>query len=239
MALPIIEAPKYSAKIPSTGKTVQYRPYLVKEEKILMIAMESEDQKQILQAIKDIVKSCTFDKVDPDKLCTFDLEYLFLKLRSKSVGEVSKVGLKCEKCEKPTTVDINLDEVTVKTDNLPSNKIKLTETIGVTLAWPRMKIINQLEDSAKDQNKLNGVMDIVMSCIDSIYDDKKVYPADEQTREELVQFLDSLNQAQFAKIQEFIEKMPKLQHTVEFDCGNKDCKHHNTLTIEGLASFFG
>lgn len=239
MALPIIESPKYSAKIPSTGKTVQYRPYLVKEEKILMIAMESENQNQILQAIKDIVRSCTFDKVDPDKLCTFDLEYLFLKLRAKSVGEISKVGLKCEKCDKPTTVEINLDEIEVKTDNLPSNKIKLTDTIGVTLSWPRVKLINQIEGAANNSNRVDGVMDIVLSCIESIYDDTKIYPADEQTREELVKFLDSLNQTQFAKIQEFIEKMPRLEHTVKFGCANKDCKHNNSLTISGMASFFG
>lgn len=237
MALPRIEAPKYSVKIPSTGKTFQYRPYLVGEEKILMIAMESENQAQILQAIKDVVKACTFDKIEPDKLCTFDLEYLFLKLRAKSVGEISKVGLKCEKCDKATTVEINLDEIAVKTDDLPSGRIKLTETIGVTMTWPKVKLIDQL-DSANKDSKLDNITDIVLSCIDNIFDDKKVYPADEQTREELVQFIDSLNQSQFAKIQEYIEKMPKLEHTIQFDCTNKDCNHHNTLTISGMASFF-
>ena len=237
MALPRIEAPKYSVKIPSTGKTFQYRPYLVGEEKILMIAMESENQAQILQAIKDVVKACTFDKIEPDKLCTFDLEYLFLKLRAKSVGEISKVGLKCEKCDKATTVEINLDEIAVKTDDLPSSRIKLTETIGVTMTWPKVKLIDQLEGANKD-SKLDNITDIVLSCIDNIFDDKKVYPADEQTREELVEFLDSLNQSQFAKIQEYIEKMPKLEHTIQFDCTNKDCNHHNTLTISGMASFF-
>ena len=237
MALPRIEAPKYSVKIPSTGKTFQYRPYLVGEEKILMIAMESENQAQILQAIKDVVKACTFDKIEPDKLCTFDLEYLFLKLRAKSVGEISKVGLKCEKCDKATTVEINLDEIVVKTDDLPSSRIKLTETIGVTMTWPKVKLIDQLEGANKD-SKLDNITDIVLSCIDNIFDDKKVYPADEQTREELVEFLDSLNQSQFAKIQEYIEKMPKLEHTIQFDCTNKDCNHHNTLTISGMASFF-
>lgn len=240
MALPIIETPKYSVKIPSTGKTIHYRPYLVKEEKILMLAMESEDQTQILQSIKDVIRSCTYDKVDPDKLCTFDLEYLFLKLRSKAVGEISKVGLKCEKCEKPTTVEINLDEVEVKTDNLPSNKVMLTDTIGVTLCWPKVKLINQSELlQAKDANKLDGIMDIVLSCVESIFDDKKVYPAEEQSREELVKFMDSLNQTQFSKIQEFIEKMPKLEYEVNFTCANKDCKHSNSLTISGIASFFG
>ena len=237
MALPRIEAPKYSVKIPSTGKTFQYRPYLVGEEKILMIAMESENQAQILQAIKDVVKACTFDKIEPDKLCTFDLEYLFLKLRAKSVGEISKVGLKCEKCDKATTVEINLDEIAVKTDDLPSSRIKLTETIGVTMTWPKVKLIDQLEGANKD-SKLDNITDIVLSCIDNIFDDKKVYPADEQTHEELVQFIDSLNQSQFAKIQEYIEKMPKLEHTIQFDCTNKDCNHHNTLTISGMASFF-
>jgi len=237
MALPIIETPKYTTKIPSTGKNIQYRPYLVKEEKILMIAMESDDQIQIMQAIKDVVKSCTFEKVDPDKLCTFDLEYLFLKLRAKSVGEISKVGLRCEKCEKPTNVDINLEEIKIDTENVPSNKIKLTDSIGVIMNWPKVKLLDRIQNTTGAN--VNDMMGIVVSCIESIYDDKKVYPADEQTPEDLIKFIDSLNQVQFGKIQKFIEDMPKLEHTVNFMCSNKECNHQNSLVISGMSSFFG
>lgn len=237
MALPIVETPKYETKIPSTGKKIQYRPYLVKEEKILMLAMESENTAQIMQAMTDVIRACTFDKIDTDKLCTFDLEYIFLKLRSKSVGEITKVGLKCEKCEKPTKVEINLDDVSVKIDDLTIGKIQLTDKIGVNMSWPKIKTLLKLEEK-NDSSSIASMFDIVISCIESIYDDKKNYPTDEQTREEMNTFLDSLNQTQFKKIQQFIEKMPKLEHAVEFACENKDCKHQNTFKISGLKSFF-
>lgn len=237
MALPVIESPKYEVKIPSTGKKIQYRPYLVKEEKILMIAMESENSGQIMQAMKDVVKACTFDKIDVDKLCSFDLEYLFLKLRSKSVGEITTVGLKCEKCDKPTKVDINLDEVSVSIDDTLSSKIQLTDRIGVNLSWPKMRDLTKIEDK-KDASPVESAFDIIISCIESIYDEKKNYPANEQTKEDMVTFLESLNQVQFAKLQTFIEKMPRLEHTVEFKCQTKECGHSNKLVLTGLQSFF-
>lgn len=235
MALPIIESPKYETKIPSTGKKIFYRPYLVREEKVLMLALESEDQSQIMQAMKDIVKACTFDKVEPDKLCVFDLEFLFLKLRSKSVGEISKVGLKCEKCTKPTDVEINLETVDVNMVNRASNKIKLTDTIGVIMTWPKVNAVSKLE--AK-QSGIDNALDVIVSCIDAVYDDKKSYPSDEQSHEDMIKFLESLNQSQFAKIQAFVEDMPRLQHEVSFTCANKECGHGNKLTITGLQSFF-
>lgn len=238
MALPTIETPKYEVKIPSTGKRIQYRPYLVKEEKILMIAMESNDQAQIIEAIKDVIKACTFDKVDPDKLATFDLEYIFLKLRAKSVGEVSKVGLICEKCTKSTTVDINLDTIEINMASVPSNKIQLTDKIGVTLCWPKIKTLNKITGT-QENTRIDNVMEIIAGCIESISDDKKLYPASEHSKEELMQFLESLNQAQFAKIQQFIEATPRLEHTIEFDCSNKDCKCKNSMVLSGIQSFFG
>lgn len=237
MALPIIETPKYETKLPSTGKKVQFRPYLVKEEKILMIASESEDPVQITNAVKDVVRACTFDKLDPDKLTTFDLEYIFLKLRSKSVGESSKINIKCEKCEKSTTVEINLDEIEIDMSKKPSGKVQLTETIGLNLVYPSMRVATRLSQKQND-NKAESAMDVVISCIDSIFDDKKIYPASESTREELLQFVESLNQNQFGKIQEFIQSMPKLQHTVNFKCANKECGCDNSIVLEGIANFF-
>jgi len=235
MALPILETPKYEAKIPSTGKKVLYRPYLVKEEKILMVAIESGDQKQILQGMKDVIESCTFNKVDADKLALFDLEYLFLKLRSKSVGEVSKINIKCEKCQKPTTVEINLDQIDVDTSKSPSNKIKLTDKVGITLTWPKVDFLTSLGEKTPEEQK-EALFDIVIKCIDTIYDDKAIHKAEDQSHEELVQFVESLNQSQFQKIQEFVEKMPKLEHTVDFTCSH--CKAENSITLRGLQSFF-
>lgn len=234
MPLPVIETPKYETKIPSTGKRIQYRPYVVKEEKILMIALESGDQKQIMQAVKDVISACTFDKIDPDLLSVFDLEFLFLRLRAKSVGEVSKVNLKCQKCQKPVTVDINLDQVVVDTSDMPESKIQLTDTIGVNMCWPRVDLIAELSVSENDPNKL--AFEIIIGCIESIFDDKREYPAKEHTKDELVRFVESLNQSQFIKLQKFVERMPKLEHTVKYHC--VDCKTSQDFTIRGLQNFF-
>ena len=211
-----------------------------------MIAMESEDSKQILEAVKQLIRACTFEKVDPDKLCLFDLEYLFLKLRSKAVGEVAKIGLKCEKCGKPTDVEINLDKVEVDLVNKPSNKIKLTDTIGVTLSWPRVGNVQSLQDG--NAIGITLAIDVIVSCIDSIYDAKSVHLAADQKPEELVAFVESLNQAQFTKIQEFIAAMPKLTHTVNFTCNHAECVKKraeegllpvdNVITLQGMQSFF-
>jgi hypothetical protein len=235
MPLPVLESPKYEVKLPATGKKVAYRPFLVKEEKILMIAMESQDQNQILTAMKDVVKACTFGKVNPDNLTMFELEYLFLKLRSKSVGEISKLNFKCEKCGKPNPVEINLDRVEVDMTNLPERKIKLTDKIGIVLCWPKVDVILDMATKTPEEQKAMA-FDLITVCIESIYDDKKVYPAEEQTRDEIVGFIESLSQAQFLKIQEFIEGMPKLTHTVNYECAH--CKEKNTFKIEGLQNFF-
>lgn len=240
MPLPILESPKYEVKIPSTGKKVSYRPYLVKEEKILMIAMESQDQNQILGAMKEVISNCTFGKIDADTLCTFDLEYIFLKLRAKSVGETSKVKIKCEKCETSTAVEINLDEVEIDMAGRPSANIKLTDKVGVTMSWPKMKAATNLVVSGEKPNdsKVSSAIDVIVSCIDSIYDEAKVYKSSEQTKAEMMQFIDSLNQAQFSKIQAFIEAMPKLEHVAKFKCSNAKCGHQNEITLSGMQNFF-
>jgi DNA-directed RNA polymerase subunit RPC12/RpoP len=235
MPLPVLESPKYEVKLPATGKKVAYRPFLVKEEKILMIAMESQDQNQILTAMKDVVKACTFGKVNPDDLTMFELEYLFLKLRSKSVGEMAKLSFKCEKCGKPTPVEINLDTVEVDMTNLPEKKIKLTDKIGMVLRWPKVDVILEMATKTPEEQK-KMAFDMIAACIESIYDDKKIYPAEDQTTDELVAFIESLNQPQFLKVQAFIEKMPKLAHTVNYECSH--CKEKNTFKIEGLQNFF-
>ena len=235
MPLPTIETPKYELRLPSTGRKVQYRPYLVKEEKILMVARESSDQKQITQAVKDIIASCTFGKIDPEKLSVFDLEYVFLKLRAKSVGEISRLTLKCEKCEKPNQIEVNLDEIKVNTENLPDAKILLTDKIGVVMNWPGVTLISELSDMGqKSQEEM--IMSVIMGCIDSIFDDKGVYRASDHSKEELLQFIESLNQTQFLKIQKFIEATPKLEHTAQFKC--QHCETDNSIVIRGLQNFF-
>ena len=239
MPLPILEAPRYEVTVPSTGKKYSYRPYLVKEEKILMIALESNDEKQILNAMKDVIESCTFNKIKADNLCTFDLEYIFLKLRAKSVGEVSKVGLKCEKCEKSTPVEINIDEIEIDMNKKPKSTIKLTEKISVTLSWPKMKdAVNFVKTEENQNDRVNTAIDIIASCIEAIHDNTKTYKAEDSTKEELIQFIESLNQKQFAKIQEYIEAMPKMEHTANFKCSDKNCGHDNSIVLSGLQNFF-
>jgi hypothetical protein len=235
MALPLIQTPRYETRVPSTNARVTYRPYLVKEEKILMLARESADPKQMARAIKDVVASCTFGAVDPDKLSSFDLEFIFLKLASKSVGEVSKITLKCEKCEVPNPIEVNLDEIGVDMSNLPNPRINLTDKIGVVMRWPTMDLIGALSEKGNDHMQ-EVIMALIAGCIDSIFDENGVYRADDHTPEEIAAFVESLNRSQFAQIQKYVESIPQLHHTVEFDCVK--CKEKNSMVIKGLQNFF-
>ena len=235
MSLPIIEVPKYSVTIPSTGDKIQYRPYLVKEEKILMIAMESESQEQMLTAIRDIIDACTFNTLDIDSLSTFDLEYIFLKLRAKSVGEVSTVGLKCSSCSEVNEIDINLDAIEVSfPEDAPKNGVvMINDKIGIRFRYPTVANSTKIKDS----NTIEGIMKLITLCIDNIFDAENVYPASNSTPKELMAFLESLNTEQFARIQNFFEKMPSISYETKFAC--EHCSHENTLVLKGLANFFG
>lgn len=235
MALPIIEVPKYSVTIPSTGDNVVFRPYLVKEEKILMIAMESENQEQVLRAVKEIIAACTFNKVNVETLAMFDLEYVFLNLRAKSVGEVSKLGLKCTECQTSNEVEIHLDTLKVTMPEEDFSTVMITDKVGVKLRYPTVKDATVLSKS--DATGADAAIKTIIACIDNIFDDERVYPAKDHTPKELEQFVDSLNAEQFGRMQKFFESMPALEETVKYDCTN--CGHHNELLIKGLANFFG
>lgn len=234
MALPVIDTPKYSAVIPSTGEKVAYRPYLVKEEKILMIALESENQEQIMNAVKDIITACTFNKIKVDTLATFDLEYLFMKLRAKSVGETSTIGLKCEQCETSNEVEIPVDSIEVTMPPKGSNVIMITDKVGITFRYPSVKDAEKISGSKEN---VETIMKTVVMCIDNIFDDDKVYPAKDSTPKELEAFIDTLNSEQFKKIQAFFEEMPAMKYVAKFDC--EHCSHHNELELRGMANFFG
>jgi phage FluMu protein Com len=235
MSLPIITSPKYALEIPSTGAVIEYRPFLVKEEKVLLIAQESQEQAQIMTAIKDVVRSCTYGKVDPDTLASYDLEYIFIKLRAKSVGEISTIGIKCNECETVNNIDVDLDKVTV-TSKLPPAKIQLTDDIGVSMKPMNMKDLSRIA-SRKNATAADQMIDSVIACIDHIYNDTTIYLRENSTREELESFIGSLNRSQMQKIESFIMNLPKVEHTVTFKC-NK-CKCDNTHTISGVQSFFG
>lgn len=233
MALPIVEVPKYSVTIPSTGESVVYRPYLVKEEKILMIAMESENQEQVMRAVKEVIAACTFNKINVDTLTVFDMEYVFLKLRSKSVGEVSKIGIKCAECSSLNDIEVQLDILEVTKPEEDSSVVMITDKIGVKLRYPTVKDVNVLSKYSGTE----AAMKTIVACIDNIFDDEKVYPAKDSTPKELEQFVEALNSEQFKKMQKFFETMPSLKHDAKFTCSS--CGHQNELLIKGLANFFG
>jgi|AOAMet2_C49A8_35_1029299.scaffolds.fasta_scaffold03665_2 hypothetical protein len=233
MALPKLVAAKYSLEVPSTKEVVEYRPYLVKEEKILMMAFETKDQSQMISALRDTIAGCTEGKVKVDNLTIFDLEYIFLKLRSKSVGETSTLGIKCSDCSKTSQVEINLNDVEVEGDIKPSAKIELTDTVGLMVKYPTVKgLYRQLQKS----NDTDSAMSAVISSIESIYDAENVYASENETDESLMEFIDSLTSDQFKKVTSFFDDMPKLKHKVSFQC--QSCKVKNDIEIEGLQNFF-
>ena len=235
MALPELNTARYEMVIPSTGQTVSYRPYLVKEEKILMMAMESDNNKVIMDATVDVIKSCIYDDFDVDELAMFDIETIFLELRSKSVGEKIDLKLKCddEKCDVLNNVAINFDDIERPVVNDDENKIMLTDTVGCVMKYPSMKSMNELND-VKD-NDADQAMNMVLACIDAIFDEDNVYPAENESKKSLQSFVDSLSTVQFMKLSDFFRDMPGLKHDIEYTC---DCGKVQTQTLRGLSSFF-
>ena len=235
MALPQINTPTYELVVPSTDEKIKYRPFLVKEEKILLIAMEAQEQSGILNAVKDIVKSCTFDKFDVRKAPIFDIEYIFLNIRAKSVGEVSTVNLRCpDDNETFVQTEIDLTKVDVQITEGHTNKIELTDEMGMIMQYPTL---DSFTDSTTVINASN-MLDVIASCVSQIYDKKgeDVYDAKDSTKQEIVDFLESLNSKQFLEIQKFFDTMPKLTHTVNIE--NPETKVKSDITLTGLNDFF-
>jgi len=230
MPLPVLETTTYNLVVPSTKKKLKFRPFLVKEEKILLIAQESESENQILQAVKDIIESCTFSKIDVNKIPMYDLEYIFLKIRAKSVGEVVSFQLKCDECGEYNKVELNLEDVEVQfpEEEIDSN-IKLNDSVGITL-----KPIN-LSDVKKSKGK-DAISEALTASIDSIYDSDNVYSASTCSKKELDAFIDSLTHQHLEKIQKYILNQPTLKHTIEYTC--EKCGHKNSYELSGLQSFF-
>ena len=236
MALPKINTPTYELVVPSTGEEIRYRPFLVKEEKILLMAMESGDNKEIIRAIQDIVKECTYDKLKLSTMPMFDIEYLFLNIRAKSVGEITTLRLKCPDDEKTTVkVDVNLTEIEVQTDEGHTNKIELTDEMGIMMKYPT---IDSFAVNGITEITASNMLDVISSCIDSIYDKggEEVFEAKDQTTKELIEFIEQLNSKQFGDIQKFFDTMPKLKHTVTVK--NPKTKKKGEVTLSGLSDFF-
>ena len=240
MPLPTISTPTYELTLPSSNRKIKYRPFLVKEEKILILAMESQDSKQIARAVKDVITKCILSKgIKVEKLATFDIEYLFLNIRGKSVGEDIDVKIVCPDDEKTeVNISVNLDDIHVKKSKDHSNKVKLDKNLMMELKYPSL---NEFVKSNFDPNDLNRSamdqsFDLISTCIDKIYDQDEVWVAADCTKKEIKDFIESMNSAQFKQIENFFETMPKLSHTIKVT--NPKTKVESEVVLEGLASFF-
>ena len=233
MPLPVIHAPHYELTVPSTGQTIQYRPFLVKEEKILLMANEGGEPAEMVRAMKQIIGNCIQDDYNTDNMPLFDVEYIFLKLRSKSVNEISEVGFQCPTCEVVNKIEIDLSKVEVTTNDNHTNKVELTDDIGLIMKYPQLDSINMSDLESAD---VDTVFNVVSSCIDSIYQDEEIYDSKDYTNDEIADFINNLTQQQFQKVQEFFDTMPKLSHTVDYDCSK--CDYNEPLVLEGLQNFF-
>ena len=238
MALPIVETPRFELTLPSTDMKVQYRPFLVKEEKVLYMALESGDENQMQQATKDILTAVTFNKIDVEQLPTFDVEYIFLQVRAKSVGEVVKFKIICPD-DKTTYGDVEVDisKVEVQVDDAHSNDIILDEKrkLGVVMKYPNMKVLYTTQGIKT--LKYEDVIGLIIGCVDYIYEGEKNYPTTESTKEELKEFFENLSQNQFTKLRTFFETMPRLRH--ETKVKNPKTGVESKITFSGLQDFFG
>ena len=239
MPLPKISTPIYELELPSTGKTIKYRPFLVKEEKVLVIALESEDTKQITNAIKAVLKSCILTKgIKVEDLPTFDIEYLFLNIRGKSVGEELDVTLICPDDEKTLVpVVINLDDIEIQKSEEHTNKVQLDDNLMMELRYPSLdQFIKSNFDFSDSGNQMDQSFALIASCIDKIYNEEEVWATADCTKKEVNEFLESMNSSQFKEIEKFFDTMPKLKHEIKVT--NPNTGVESDVVLEGLASFF-
>ena len=238
MPLPKISTAEYELTLPSNGKTIKYRPFLVREEKILILALESENQKQITTAVRQVIKECVLTKgIKVDQLPSFDIEYLFLNIRGKSVGESIELMVTCGddgKTEVPVTVPI--DDIEVSTNDEHNTDIELSDGYSVKMKYPSLNQFIETNFSQDDEDAVEKSFEMIATSIDMVYNDKDMFAASECTKKELKEWVESLTSAQFQKIEQFFETMPKLTHTLEVV--NPNTKKKNTIVLEGLTDFF-
>jgi len=238
MPLPKIATPVYELELPSTGQTIEYRPFLVKEEKVLVIALESEDTKQITTAIKNVIKNCIRTKgVKVEDLPTFDIEYLFLNIRGKSVGEEIEVNVTCpDDGVTQVPITINLDDIEVQKNEDHTNRIKVDDNIMMEMKYPSLDQFIKNNFDFDEKNAMDQSFDLIATCIDKVFTEEEVWAVEDCSKKEIVEFLEQMNSSQFKEIEKFFETMPKLSHSIKVK--NPKTKKENTVVIEGLAGFF-
>ena len=235
MALPKLATPKFGLDLPSNGQRINFRPFVVKEEKMLLMAASAEDQNSMIDAVKDVIASCVTSDINVDKLPYFDLEYIFLNIRAKSIGEIVKMEYRHTggvnyagiSCEAVTPVDINLEEVKVQKSDSHSSRIDLDGKLGMELRYPTISDIKQITQGDDE-------IEMLAKCIVSVYDEEDVYEPDNLA--DAIQFIEGLNSLQFAKVMQFIQTIPKLKHSFSYKC--RGCGQEDTVTLEGLSDFF-
>lgn len=238
MPLPKISTPTYELELPSTGKTITYRPFLVREEKLLVLALESQDPKQISMAIKNVIKNCIETKgIKVETLPTFDIEYLFLNIRGKSVGEEIEVNILCPDDEETYVLKkLNVDDIHVLRNEEHDNKIKLDDNLMMEMKYPSLDQFVKSNFDLESDNNMEQSFELIASCIDKIYNEDEVWVAADVTKKELSEFLDQMNTVQFKQIEKFFETMPKLSHTISVK--NPKTGVESEVVLEGLSSFF-
>ena len=229
MSLPKLNVTIHETILPSTERVIKFRPFLVKEEKLLLTALEDTSESSMMNAIKSIINNCVQEKIEVDKLPIFDIEYLFLQLRAKSVGEEIEVGIKCPKCNTTVPTMVNTDEIKVSKPKGHDRKVMITDEIGVMLSYPIM-----ITDGITNEDG----MAIVKDCIDMIFTKEETHERGSFSDEEITEFVESMDTKQFLKIRKFFEEMPKLKHDVKINCLKCKDEGEQTITLEGLSSFF-
>ena len=234
MALPQLNTATYELELPSTGETIKYRPFLVKEQKILMLAQESEDDKQIERAFADIISSCTFGKLKPYEMPLFDIEYIFLRLRGKSVGEKITLNVLCPDDEETRVdVDINLEDVSVLMDDDHTNEVELTKDIKIIMKYPTLSDMTGFDE----KGEVLSIFEMIKNCIQEIHSGEEIYNSIDVSSKELDEFIGNMSTKNFEELSKFFETMPKLQHVIKVK--NPKTKKTREITVEGMESFFG
>tara|TARA_B100000902_G_C27144057_1_gene830186 strand:- start:120 stop:854 length:735 start_codon:yes stop_codon:yes gene_type:complete len=243
MILPKLDTPTYELNLISTGKPVRYRPFLVKEQKLFLMSAESDDTKELITTIRNVLKNCLLDDVDVDNLPSFDLEYLFMNLRARSVEEVVNLKYKCnnnvkneegkeKKCNHVVEFDVNILEIEPTTHDNHTDKIQINDKVGIRLKYPTFEMFQKYDNLEQGE----AMLQVLVDCIDYIYDEEQMYYSKDTTRKELEEFIDNLQQKDLEKFKEFFNTMPELKKDLNFDCPK--CEHKETITVKGMQNFF-
>jgi hypothetical protein len=245
MALPKIDVPTYETTLISSGKKVKYRPFLVKEQKLFLMASQSSDEKETIDVVKQVLNNCILSDIDVDDLPTFDLEHLFMQLRARSVGEVVNLKYNCNNtlkddkgedkvCGGLVKFDLNILDIKPTIDPEHINKIEITDKLGIVMKYPTLGMVKNFDNLQSES--IDTIMEVIVSCIDFIYDTDQMYYAKDSTKEELMEFVDNLQQDDLEKIQKFFTTMPKISKPLDFKCGK--CGYEEKIVVEGIQNFF-